>query len=679
MSRRRLPFPVLLALCALASVLLAGARAAHAGTIVLDAYDATGAALGFDDVVRISSAAPRGWRSDVTYRLADGTVVAAQPLHDVGGKAAFDVSGPGVGLSLAWRTAATGDSTLFLDAGGAGFSGAATVNFTYRAALDYRAKLDAARARRAGFVPSARYAALDQRAADLLAAATAAPDEPTRGALGQQALDALVQCFEILLHDAGLARARTLAHGAGWWGVTVDRIDRSAEVVQSISDLVENVTGDAYVRIVFDEGVAATEYDGIVDAALAAGVVVVGQILDSSAMSAYTLDGWKARVREYVDHFPQITVWEIGNEVNGEWLGTQVRDKLEYAAAYVKSADPGDTTMLTLFWQMGTAGAAGNAVFQWVHDQVGPALVANVDVVSLSTWVGGAPLGAAFDEVFERLHALFPAQRLAIGELGYWSPGTTRAWWWRSQDEPTTVVRRAFAEQMYQASFAFPYSVGGVFWWYYVQEMFGATPLWQTVNQAYRSVYFCADADGDGVCDWSDDCPAAANADQADTDGDGLGDACDLACPDGLPLVKPRLALTLRDGAHDRLTIKGSFAGPPSLDPVHDGVALHLESGAATVLDAQLGGPGAPVQFAPRGTGWAYRDPTGSVAGIVKADLRRRGAAVELAVSGREQSLDGASPPALRLLVDLGASCAETHADALVCSFAANGRRVSCR
>jgi hypothetical protein len=35
------------------------------------------------------------------------------------------------------------------------------------------------------------------------------------------------------------------------------------------------------------------------------------------------------------------------------------------------------------------------------------------------------------------------------------------------------------------------------------------------------------DADGDGVCDLSDNCPGISNADQADADGDGVGDACD--------------------------------------------------------------------------------------------------------------------------------------------------------
>jgi len=48
----------------------------------------------------------------------------------------------------------------------------------------------------------------------------------------------------------------------------------------------------------------------------------------------------------------------------------------------------------------------------------------------------------------------------------------------------------------------------------------------------YYTIVKCAsgDADGDGVCDGVDNCPAAANFDQADADSDGVGDDCD-ACP----------------------------------------------------------------------------------------------------------------------------------------------------
>lgn len=37
----------------------------------------------------------------------------------------------------------------------------------------------------------------------------------------------------------------------------------------------------------------------------------------------------------------------------------------------------------------------------------------------------------------------------------------------------------------------------------------------------------CADSDGDGVCDSDDNCPAVANANQANTYGDARGDACE--------------------------------------------------------------------------------------------------------------------------------------------------------
>src|SRR6185295_19613546 len=37
-----------------------------------------------------------------------------------------------------------------------------------------------------------------------------------------------------------------------------------------------------------------------------------------------------------------------------------------------------------------------------------------------------------------------------------------------------------------------------------------------------------ADTDGDGILDGADNCPASPNANQLDSDGDGLGNACDV-------------------------------------------------------------------------------------------------------------------------------------------------------
>jgi hypothetical protein len=46
-----------------------------------------------------------------------------------------------------------------------------------------------------------------------------------------------------------------------------------------------------------------------------------------------------------------------------------------------------------------------------------------------------------------------------------------------------------------------------------------------------------ADADGDGIRDSADNCPANANSDQADADADGVGNACEVLPPGNVPPV----------------------------------------------------------------------------------------------------------------------------------------------
>jgi hypothetical protein len=72
------------------------------------------------------------------------------------------------------------------------------------------------------------------------------------------------------------------------------------------------------------------------------------------------------------------------------------------------------------------------------------------------------------------------------------------------------------------------------------------------------------DDDGDGVCNADDNCPAVANADQADLDGDTLGDVCDDADAE---LNTTKLTLK-RDASatNDSSSIKGKgdfFTSPP--------------------------------------------------------------------------------------------------------------------
>ena len=53
---------------------------------------------------------------------------------------------------------------------------------------------------------------------------------------------------------------------------------------------------------------------------------------------------------------------------------------------------------------------------------------------------------------------------------------------------------------------------------------------WCNSDGSFTVDYGCADADGDGACDATDNCPSVPNPGQSDMDNDGWGDACDN-CP----------------------------------------------------------------------------------------------------------------------------------------------------
>ncbi|MFH1746183.1 MAG: tetrathionate reductase family octaheme c-type cytochrome [Planctomycetota bacterium] len=77
------------------------------------------------------------------------------------------------------------------------------------------------------------------------------------------------------------------------------------------------------------------------------------------------------------------------------------------------------------------------------------------------------------------------------------------------------------------------------------------------------------DADSDGVVDTTDNCPNVANADQADTDGDGLGDLCDCS-DDSAP------EMTLHEKIFVNILGKTEFDGTATCVACHSDHALDL-------------------------------------------------------------------------------------------------------
>lgn len=168
---------------------------------------------------------------------------------------------------------------------------------------------------------------------------------------------------------------------------------------------------------------------------------------------------------------------------------------------------------------------------------------------------------------------------------------------------------------------------------------------WQAAHPVPWTGTTPGDADGDGIDDAVDVCPAAADPLQGDADGDGSGDACD-ACTDPVAgrALKPALGFSrLRDGRLAlSLKLRARLPAGAVLDPAAEGVSIGIADAArafAWSVDVPPGSdPATGVGWSTRraGSQWRWTDAAGSSVGVTRLDLKARrlaGGDVEVALS----------------------------------------------
>lgn len=249
------------------------------------------------------------------------------------------------------------------------------------------------------------------------------------------------------------------------YGVTLDRINNLSASLTSLKRLSKKLT----TRVVFDEGMPATYYQNAVKSIYNVSYVM-GEILDSYYVKTLTPAQYEKRAKEYVnllkDH---VDIWEIGNEINGEWLGgtKSVINKIKRAGKVVKAA--GGTTAITLYYNDECWAKSSNEMFRWTKNWIDDELKGLVDYVFVSYYEcedGGQPT-PNWPEVFKKLSTIFPGKKLGIGEVG------------------TTVAKdkNALIQEFYSMKIDNPNFVNGNFWWYFYPDMVPYTKsYWKTLN-----------------------------------------------------------------------------------------------------------------------------------------------------------------------------------------------------
>lgn len=213
-------------------------------------------------------------------------------------------------------------------------------------------------------------------------------------------------------------------------------------------------------------------------------ITIVGQPCDSTYDKQLTTKQYLANLQLCVKTFPQIQYWEVGNEVNGDWLSPTIVEKIITAIDFL-AIYPTKLVILTLFWQINTA-TTQNGVFNWCSANLPLTTRNKINIITLSIYPEQAPLGIAFDQVYSTLKYMFPTSLVAVGELGYWIPNQ-RIYWAMNQKDPLGKAKQMVADYYYRTAFGYNWSIGGGFWWTFCDDV--STTQTSALQNVFHMIY----------------------------------------------------------------------------------------------------------------------------------------------------------------------------------------------
>ncbi|MCO5310786.1 MAG: hypothetical protein M9891_16155 [Austwickia sp.] len=327
-------------------------------------------------------------------------------------------------------------------------------------------------------------------AAFLTAAAAAVGTAATAVALPQAPSRAETGAVTTVAATGRLSTTAGRAVPAPLRGVTIESVDRLEALVTALAAH----TKPATVRIVFQAGTSPADYATAVRR-LRPHAYLVGTVLDSTAVAEYSVAQVRDRTRQFVKAFgAQIDIWEVGNELNGEWLGepADIRAKAQAAFDVVEREYAGlklQSAVTLNYWPSSDCYAQ-----PWeATDSFAAALPQAIRLGADHAWLSfyetacdpvARPSVTQFTGAFTRLAQTFPNARVGFGEVGVQGIDSGFA------REPSLAERKAVANRYYGMHAALLGAVGsryegGYFWWTYHQDALRARTsrsMWPTLE-----------------------------------------------------------------------------------------------------------------------------------------------------------------------------------------------------
>lgn len=262
-----------------------------------------------------------------------------------------------------------------------------------------------------------------------------------------------------------------------WYGVTVDTVSN----VNMITAASQALSRMPVIRIVFDEGQPPSDYESAIDA-MRPSSYIMGEILDSSSMADTSLAEYKARTTQYLQALgDKVDIWELGNEVNGNWTGPYPEVGAKLYDAYQQVEAAGLRSSVTLWYNDSCGNGSSELDPIAFSTQHLPQNMRNgIDYVLVSYYETQCnnirPTEAKWNQFFTQLRAVYPTAKLGIGEIGF--PDAVGS---------NTTAATSMINYYHGLNITVPGYIGGYFWWYYYQDMLPHTskPLFQVLNNAF--------------------------------------------------------------------------------------------------------------------------------------------------------------------------------------------------
>lgn len=259
------------------------------------------------------------------------------------------------------------------------------------------------------------------------------------------------------------------------YGVTLDDLTQIDAIVASLQNLPYRPT----VRVVFDPDTPAADYYAPL-LRLHAVAYVMGEIYDSYYFPT-NLSTYQARTQALVSQLKgSVDVWEIANEINGEWLRNnpdgpnstvnaeeqQIGQMVAAANTIVKSN--GGKTAITLYYNDDSKGTNCWEKPQdywktWPTTFLSAMVRQQADYALFSYYpYQDCPgLNPSWKNDFAALESIFPNAKVGFGEVG------------TSDTSAPATVQQNLIKTYYPMvnSMGDPRFIGGFFWWNYVEEM----------------------------------------------------------------------------------------------------------------------------------------------------------------------------------------------------------------